>query len=118
MVELGFVCTNKDIHLGCWIILVFSLIKLLLKGKEYIILKFHMFMSLQHAILINQMDDYLSLQEVFGLQKSRVAKEVKVGRNWREACGVGSPQYGRYFTCLWKKCCHQSLKKALEGILN
>lgn len=39
----------------------------------------------------------LSVQEIVGLQKSRAAKEVKAGRSWREACGLGSPQYGRYF---------------------
>lgn len=42
-----------------------------------------------------------SPQEVLGLQKSRAAKEVKAGRDRREACGLGSPQYGRYFVRLF-----------------
>ncbi|XP_047430295.1 protein SERAC1 isoform X2 [Mugil cephalus] len=42
-------------------------------------------------------DDYTECwpKEVFGLQKSRAAKEVKAGRSRRKACGLGSPQYGR-----------------------
>lgn len=62
----------------------------------YIALKYHS----TNRLLMSETLIYsllLSLQKVVGLQKSRAAKEVKVSRCWREACDLGSPQYGRYF---------------------
>lgn len=48
----------------------------------------------------------LSPQEILGLQKSRTAQETKASRNWREACGMGSSQYGRYiFRTLLPQAC-------------